>query len=289
LSTLTKILIILLTISSIFLCGVVVTYVGSAVNYKEKYESRQNQINSLMRSKEATENTLNKKIEQSQQKEAELNKTIKSLQADINRLEAELADATRKRDDAIQRMENWQAIAMDFSKTTETQVKLAKDALNEKNIIDAERIESLKELEERTAALIEKMALIDQLEKESRRLREEKIALQNKLDQFTQQYGKTVTEPTPVTQLIEKAKVAPPPTDIGLKGTISAVDLENSWAELSIGSANGVRENMVFHVTRGDRFICDIVIFEVDPENSVGVMELVQEIPRVGDTASTNL
>ena len=288
-STLTKILIVLLTISSIFLCGIVITYVASDVNYKEKYESRENQINSLRQSKEATEKTLNKTIEQRDQKEAELNKTINSLKEDINRLETELANATRKRDDAIQRMENWQAIAMDFSKTTETQVKLAKDALNEKNIIDEERIKNLKELEERTAALIEKMALIDQLGKESRRLREENIALQNKLDQFILQYGKTISEPTPVTPLIEKAKAAPPPTDIGLKGTISAVDLENSWAELSIGSANGVRKNMVFHVTRGDKFICDIVIFEVDPEKSVGVMELVQEIPRVGDTASTNL
>ncbi len=288
-STLTKILIVLLTISSIFLCGSVVTYVGSAVNYKEKFETRQNQINSLRRTKEATENTLNKTIEQSQQKEAKLNESIKSLQADINRLQADLADATRKRDDVIQRMENWQAIAMDFSKTTETQVKLAKDALNDKNTIDAERIKNLKELEERTASLIEKMALIDQLGKESRRLREENTALQNKLDQFIQQYGKTVSKPTPVTQLIEKVKVAPPATDIGLKGMISAVDLENSWAELSIGSANGVRKDMVFHVTRGDKFICDIVIFEVDPDKAVGVMELVQETPRAGDTASTNL
>ncbi len=288
-STLTKILIVLLTMSSIFLCGVVVTYVGSAVNFEEKYKSRQNQINSLRQSKEAAENKLNKSIEQSQQKEAELNESIKSLQSEIEKLEAELVAANRKRDEAIERMDNWQAIAADFSKTTETQVKLAKDALSEKNIIDEERIKNLKELEERTVALIEKMALIDQLEKETRRLREENTALQKKVDQFIQQYGKTVSKPTPVTQLIEKAKVAPPATDIGLKGVVSAVDLENSWAELSIGSANGVRKNMVFHVTRGDKFICDIVIFEVDPEKAVGVLELVQEIPRVGDSASTNL
>ena len=288
-STLTKILIVLLTISSIFLCGVVVTYVGSAANYKEKYDSRQNQINSIRQSKEAAENTLNKTIEQSQQKEAELNKTINSLQADISKLQAELADATRKRDDAIQRMENWQAIAMDFSKTTETQVKLAKDALNDKNSIDAERIMNLKELEEKTSALIEKMALIDQLEKESRRLREENTALQNKLDKSIQQYGKTVTQPIPVTQILDKARVAPPVSDIGLKGTINSVNLENSWVELSIGSANGVKKNMVFHIIRGDKFICDAVIFEVDPEKAVGIMELVQETPRTGDIASTNL
>lgn len=35
-STLTKILIVLLTLSSIFLCGIVVTYVANAEDYKQK-------------------------------------------------------------------------------------------------------------------------------------------------------------------------------------------------------------------------------------------------------------
>ncbi len=288
-STLTKILIVLLTISSIFLCGIVAAYVVSADNYKEQYDSQRSQMASSRQKQTAAEENLNKNIEQSQLREAELTKTIKSLEADINKLKNDLADAQNKREDAIQRADNWQAIAMDFSKTTETQVKLAKDALNDRNQIDAERIQNLKELEERTTSLIEKMALIDQLEKDSRRLREENTALQNKLDNMLQQYGKTVPVPTPVTQIADKAQLAQPAADIGLKGTISNVKTENSWAEISIGSANGVRENMVFHATRGDKFICDIVIFEVDPEKAVGTLKLIQETPRVGDVVSTNL
>ena len=288
-STLTKILIVLLTISTIFLCAIVVTYVGSTDNYKEKFDSQKNQIDSLKQNRDNAVEQLNNNIKQSQERESELNQTIQTLQGDINKLKTDLTDAQNKRDDAIQRMDNWQAIAMDFSKTTETQVKLAKDAINDRNVIDSERIKNLKELEERTAALIEKMALIDQLEKESRRLREENVALQNKLDQLLQQYGKTVQEPTPVTQIPGKAQLAPPITDIGLKGTISNVDMENSWVEISIGSANGVRKNMVFHATRGDKFICDIVIFEVDPDKAVGVIKLMQETPKVGDIVSTNL
>jgi uncharacterized phage infection (PIP) family protein YhgE len=246
-------------------------------------------MNSLRQTQAAAKENLNKNIEQSQQREAELTQTIKALEANINKLKTDLADAQQKREDAIQRADNWQAIATDFSKTTEMQVKLAKDALSDKNQIDAERIENLKELEERTASLIEKMALIDQLEKDSRRLREENTALQNKLDNLLQRYGKTVPIPTPVTQVADKAQLATPASDIGVKGAISNVKMENSWAEISIGSANGVRENMVFHATRGDKFICDIVIFEVDPEKAVGTMKLVQEAPKVGDVVSTNL
>jgi hypothetical protein len=46
---------------------------------------------------------------------------------------------------------------------------------------------------------------------------------------------------------------------------------------------------MKFHVTRGDKFICDILIIDTDAEEAVGAMELVQEQPRAGDTVSTNL
>ena len=51
----------------------------------------------------------------------------------------------------------------------------------------------------------------------------------------------------------------------------------------------GVKEGMKFHVTRGDEFICDILITDVDTEEAVGVLELVQQQPNVGDTVSTNL
>ena len=37
-STLTKILIVLLTVSSVFLCGVMVVYVATTNNYKQKYK-----------------------------------------------------------------------------------------------------------------------------------------------------------------------------------------------------------------------------------------------------------
>jgi hypothetical protein len=80
--------------------------------------------------------------------------------------------------------------------------------------------------------------------------------------------------------------------DISLEGLIITVDLENSLAEISIGAANGVKQNMKFHVTRGDEFICDILILDVEPEKAVGTLELMnvtQKQPKAGDNVSTNL
>jgi hypothetical protein len=60
-------------------------------------------------------------------------------------------------------------------------------------------------------------------------------------------------------------------------------------ATLSLGTADGVKKDMVFHVTRGDTFVCDIVITSIDVNKCAGVVELKQREPKVGDTASTKL
>jgi len=138
--------------------------------------------------------------------------------------------------------------------------------------------------------LLEKMSIITQLQQTSKQLVEEKQELQAKLNQLLRQYGKVIAPPQPVTAVTEPVRVAPPPTrDIGLNGRVTALDLENSLAEISIGSANGVKTEMKFHVTRGDKFICDILILDVAPERSIGILERIQENPKVGDSAGTNL
>ena len=87
--------------------------------------------------------------------------------------------------------------------------------------------------------------------------------------------------------------MAPPVENINLNGSITDVDLKNLLAEISIGKADGVREGMRFHLTRGDRFICDMVVLDVWPEKAVGWLDLVQDKqqdkPQINDRASTNL
>jgi len=182
---------------------------------------------------------------------------------------------------------------MDFSKTIENNEKLAKDALTERDLKEAELIKQGKELKDTTAALMENMAIVTQLQDESKRLLEEKTELQDKLDMYLRQYGKAIAEPMPVTAVKEAVRLTPPTKDIDLNGSITEVDLKNLLAEVSIGAANGVKEGMRFHLTRGDKFICDIVILDVWPEKAVGWLELLQDQPQdqpqVNDRVSTNL
>ncbi|MCP4258731.1 MAG: hypothetical protein GY774_14705, partial [Planctomycetes bacterium] len=145
---------------------------------------------------------------------------------------------------------------------------------------------------ETTATLIEKMAIIDSLQTQTKLLLEEKTDLQNQLGQHLQRSGQTVAAPVAVTPVRGTARVAIPAVDIGLNGLITTVDIDNSLAQISIGTANGVKQNMKFHVTRADKFICDIVILDVEPEKAIGTLELMdvtKERPKAGDNVSTNL
>jgi hypothetical protein len=293
LSTLTKVLIVLLTITSIFLCGIVVTYVANANNYKQKYDSLYSGYQAAKKNEDNAKTQLNNTIEEKDRNAEKLGEQIAALEEQISKLKTDLATALRDKDDANRKVNNWAAIVMDFSKTIENNEKLVKNAITERDLKEAELIKQDKELKDTTAALMENMAIVKQLQEESKRLLEEKTELQNKLDLYLQQYGKAIAEPMPVTPEKGVVSMAPPTENINLNGSITQVDLKNLLAEVSIGGADGVREGMRFHLTRGDKFICDMVILDVWPEKAVGWLDLVQDQPQdqpqIDDRASTNL
>jgi len=282
----------LVTISTIFLCGIVVNYVANAEDFRQKYSALNNSERATREKERSVTEQLNKTIEQAEQQKKVLSGEIALLRQEVDSLKADLAEALRQKDDALRRVNNWAAIVMDFSKTTDKQRQLLEDTHAELKIIQAELIKEQREHKETTTALVEKMSIVAQLEEKTKRLLEEKTELQSRADQFLQQYGKTVAATVPVTPVKEKAQVAAVTADIALKGLVSEVDLKNSLAQISIGSADGVKAGMRFHVVRGDEFICDILIFDVEAETAVGVLELMEATqlqPRAGDNISTNL
>jgi hypothetical protein len=295
LSTLTKILIVLLTVSSVFLCGIVVTYVANANNYRQMYTELKVERDSAVKKEQSARNELNTFKNESDRHKQQQSSTIDSLKNEADQLRRDLQTARAERDDAVRRMNSWEAIVMDFSKTADSQGQLLKNALDELEKLRAEQIKKDKELKQTETVLLEKMVIISTLDQKAKRLLEEKTELQGRLNQLLQQYGRTVAPAAPVTRRPEQvrtaplAPLAPAAKDIGLKGRVTAVDAKNSMAEISIGGVHGVTEDMKFHVTRGDEFICDILILDVDAEKAVGILDLVQQMPKVGDSVSTNL
>lgn len=291
-STLTKILIVLLTVSSIFLCGLVATYVANAENFRQKYDQAYTELRAAQEKERSANKQLREKIEQTDQEKAKLNEEVASHKIKVGELEAELDKVKRTRDELLARVDSFAAIIEGFTKTNDQQGQLLKNTIARLEIVEADLIKERSQHKETTRVLLEKMAVITTLEEKNKRLLEESTELQTKLDQFLRQYGKAIAPAKPVTPITAKARPAPPVTkEIGLKGRVTDVDLKNKMAEISIGTAHGVKEEMKFHVIRGDKFICDILILDVEPEKAVGILDLLKPDmpPQVGDEVSTNL
>ena len=289
-STLTKILIVLLTLSSIFLCGIVVTYVGNADSYRQKYEDLKADRDSLSKKVNHLTEQVNDEVKQRGQVEEKLNSEVAALNVEISELESNIENVEREKAALLQKVTSWTSLVEDFTKTNQNQGSLLQNTLDELDKLRSEEIKNRKELNETTSALVEKMAIIESLEAETKRLFEEKSELQSRLDQTLQPYGKTSAAPVAVTPKISTVQAAMPmSSDIGLQGLVTGVDLKNSMVSISVGKADGVKEGMKFHVTRGDDFLCDVLIIDADSDEAVGVLDLVQQQPQIGDNVSTNL
>lgn len=292
-STLTKVLIVLLTLTSILLCGIVVTYVANAVDYKDKYDALSSNYQAAQRRADNADNQFNKLKSETDQAKLDLNNQSAALKERISSLQADLKQAQIDRDDARRKEDGWEALVKDHSKRLEVNNQLTASAQAELKQIRAELTKEKAEHVQTTDALMDKMAIIDDLDAKLKRLLEEKTELQSQLDQMLRQYGKITGPLEPVTAVAEPVRVAPPAKDIDLEGLITDLDLKERLAEISIGEAAGVKEGMRFHATRGEVYICDVVILDVLPEKATGWLELLQEgaekQPKVNDKVRTNL
>ncbi|HBG27255.1 MAG: hypothetical protein A2Y10_12570 [Planctomycetes bacterium GWF2_41_51] len=282
-STLTKILIVLLSLLSVYLCSSVVIYVTTATNYKQAYESLQSEHMALQEKSNTYEQQIEEKRRELAQLTDKLDNEIASLKADKSKMEQELKNITRDKSDLDEKVKTLAASALGFKETVEGMQNNLVQTRSELEQARAESIKLGKNLNEITASLEEKMAQLDATTAEKKRLLEEKAKLE-------QQISGKVSAFEPITSTVS-GPASPAPTaydsssNAPLQGKITAI--EGNLATLSIGAADGVEKGMVFHVTQNDNFICDIRITEVDAEVAAGTLQLVQQQPRVGDIVST--
>ncbi|MBN1508870.1 MAG: hypothetical protein JW955_18630 [Sedimentisphaerales bacterium] len=295
-STLTKVLIVLLTVFSLFLCGIVVTYVANAENQRKRADTLQQQLQSAKQRQQAAMENEAKQKEEAEALKADLGTQIADLTTLKTQLEAEIDRLKRDNSQKEQEARDASARATLATETSSKMTDQAAAAQKEVKELQVNLTNMEKELQETTQALMERMAVLSDLERRNRQLIEEKQGMETQLNQVLQQYGRaplrppTVTAPQTTAQPVSTRQLTQAPTrEIGLTGRVTRVDMENKVAEISIGSAAGVRGDMKFHVTRGDRFVCDIVIFDVDADRAVGSLDLIQIEPRPNDSATTNL
>lgn len=284
-STLTKILVVLLSLFSIFLCGMMVTFVGSAKNYKREYTEQTKNAQYAQAELAKKDELFNAQVNKYKELEAKLQETILTLEGEKNALVADLRKTERMSAQYQSQADSWKGVMTGFEQSVRGLQASLQQTQQQLDTARSQGIKDQKELNQITADLYAKIVQLQSLEAERRRLLEQKTDLEKQISSLS--VG-TAVEVRPVTPLVRTASpVSEPTAAADIKGVV--VDVNESLVHLSVGSADGVRENMVFHVTRGDQFLCDIAVTNIDINQSAGVLQLVQQQPRVGDTASTQL
>ncbi|MEN6334800.1 MAG: hypothetical protein ABFE01_11100 [Phycisphaerales bacterium] len=298
-STLTKVLIVLLTVFSIFLCGIVVTYVANANKEKDTAKTLQHNLQSAKASETQARADLEEANKATEALKAELNAQLTNLDAKNKELVAQMDEVKRQNNILMGENQQQRATATQANELATKQTELFKTAQTQVAGLQAEQTNRKKELDETNQMLLERMAVISQLEAKVRQLTEQNQEAEAKLNQYLQQYGRvavkapTTVAPRPmgVQPVSTGATMAQQSRTIALNGQVTAVDIKNKLAEISIGAAAGVRQEMKFHITRGDRWVADMLILEVGPDKAVGIVETMQQgmEPKAGDIVATNL
>jgi len=286
LSTLTKILVVLLSLFSIFLCGMMVTFVGSSKNYKSLYDEQTKLARYTQAELVKKDEFFNVQAGKYKEAEVALQQNILSLEAEKNKLVADLRKAERLSIQYQDQADSWKGVMTGFEQSVRSLQASLQQTQQQLDTARSQGIEDRKELNQITADLYTKIVQLQSLEAERRRLLEQKTDLEKQIGSL----GTAVPVPSrPVTPRPGVATPAATSTVAApdIKGTVMGVS--ESLVHLSIGSADGVRENMLLHVTRGDEFLCDVMVTNVDINQSAGVLQLVKQRPQVGDTASTQL
>ncbi len=286
-STFTKIFIVLLSLFSIFLCGTVVTYVGNVNNYKALFEDKEALNRSLTSENTSLKRQYNEKVALMKEQEKKLTERIQQFEDENSKLAVDLRKSERISLEYQGRVNSWAGILTSFEQTIanlEQSLNLTQEQLNKAH---SEGIKDRKELNEITASFYEKMVQMESLEAARRRLLEQKTDLEKRMNQIMGPDTLGARAVEPVTLDIDSARPGVFFGGTDLNGLITEV--AESMVTISIGSADGVKKGMVFHVTRGDDFISDILITDVDINKSAGVLDLVQQQPRITDNVSTRL
>ncbi len=284
-STLTKFLVVLLSLFSIFLCGMLIVYVGNSNNYKDMYENEKDLRITAEAEMANAKNQYDEQVRKAAELKAQLEQEIQQLEIENNTLAADKQKFERLAQQYQNQSDSWKGVMAGFEQSVRNLQASLEQTQTQLDDARAQNIDDRKELNQITADLYEKIVQMQDLEAERRRLLEQKTALEQQLT--TGPMAMRPVDTVPVTPRNQTAAPTPMVSSSDIQGLVTAVG--ESMVQLSVGSADGVKPHMVFHITRGDRFLCDVVVTDVDINKSAGVLELVQQRPQVGDTASTQL
>ncbi|MCA9250134.1 MAG: hypothetical protein R3E58_20570 [Phycisphaerae bacterium] len=280
-STLTKIFVVLMVIFSIAFTMTTISFVANTSGWKslaEDYQQELKVVETHMRSLSAahaaektawldSRNSKEERIAELESVQASQLAEIAELQDTVAGLKAEKGDA----EGLARRLSNQLQVA-------QTGWKEAGDELDkiEKRSMQLERrnLDLNERVNEQTAQIVVLVQKQHLLEQQINILRDESSKVAGGGRAATPE-GISSTSMVGVKPVSKGSSVTP------IRGRI--LEVQGNLATISVGSADGVREGMVFVIYRGRDYIADLEVSDVEPGLAAGRIMRAKTMPRTSD------
>jgi chromosome segregation ATPase len=285
LSTLTKIFALLVSALSLFLCGVVVTFLSSAQDYRTEAQDWQTKAQAAQINDLAAQAALTKYMQDQETATRQLRENIASMHMLLEDRNRQLA-AVGKESGVNISLANTAVTTMGALRETianmqTSQEELAKALQQSRN----QMIEAQTQMVELTRHLNSEKVKTEQLENLRRQNLEKIRALEDDNAAAHRQLKKVTLSSS---EFHDDEKVSMARTELAgvpIRGEITEIDGDN--VSISVGSASGVRKDTRFWITRGDKFLGNLEVVYVESNESVGRLANTQGVVVRGDTVTT--
>ncbi len=280
-NTLTKILIVALSLLCIMASVLFIQYSVGQPNYKQAFETQRErtavaEAKTSEQIQVANQAKLDREeaVAQLNQSQRDASRQIAVLNAENDRLEAE-------NERLVSQHETLSANLVGLRASVDQQTKmntLLTQQLDDRN----ETVQVLTDQHRRTTLQAQELARDLETARQNVAVKAGLLAqAESKILELEQRLAQAGTG-------LALDEAAPVPTT-AISGRVTAVDAAHQVAQLNVGSADGVQEGMRFILYRGDDFIGELEVAEVEPNNCAGLLSKVQVQPQARDRATTNL
>lgn len=283
-STLTKVFIVLLTVLSIVFSVMTISVVAQTNNWKEladKYQANARIADTNLRNMIAAGAAV----------EATSRDAIRSHLARIGEMETQMqtnnAELSRLRTD-VARIEAEKGSAEAMNRGLLAQLEAARSAESEyrKQLTETERKNI--ELERRNIDLNDRVneqtAQINVLDEQKRHYEQQLNVLRNEADKLSGQSRRAmsgVSTENPAGASMPNVTALTSGGPAAIRGSV--LEVRDNLVEISSGSADGVRKDMVFIVSRNNQYVGDLKITHTYPNRAAGQMVMTKSAPMTGD------
>jgi len=286
LSTLTKTFVLLVSILSIFLCGVVVIFVVNTNDYRTAYDSQVTAARAAQTQAKLAEDALARGLLSHQVLTQLQNRTNQELQRQYAVLLRQVQVESEKRATAegaevtaintVASLQETITNMYEVQKAIQTALQEAHSQMNDAQVQVVGLTRQLNETRVR------------ELDLES--LSRVRLAKNMELEEIISQLWAQVADVKVTDQdwVARDDKVSQSPIQAGgvpIRGTVTEV--ADDRASISVGTADGVHRNMTFKIYRNENYLGDLLVTYVLPNEAAGTLVLQVGSVVTGDTVTT--